>query len=260
MGLENGRYSVYDGAMKTSYEALSQEQDKLVHHPLYAELKGIKELRTFMEFHVFAVWDFMSLLKSLQRSLTTVTLPWKPSPYSPAVVRLINEIVLGEESDVDQDGIPSSHFELYLKGMEEVGASTTFIRKFLATPDYDLIPEGAREFVKSNVELSMHGDVVEVAAAFFYGREKLIPEMFTSITHILKQEKIHAPTFCYYLERHIQVDGEEHGPLAQSCLQELVGGSKDKEALSIASGLKALKLREELWNHVHQLLLQPKID
>lgn len=229
-------------------------QKVLTSHPVYGTFTSIDSIRHFMRFHVFAVWDFMSLLKSLQKEITCVSLPWKPSKYPADMVRLINQIVLGEESDVDQFGNPISHFELYLKGMEEVGASTKEIRDFLSTMDLNLIPDGARDFVKHNLQVAQTGHVVEVAASFFYGREKLIPEMFEVIVSTLKKENIHAPTFLYYLERHIEVDSGEHGPLALKCLDHLTQNDERLKTLAMNAGVEALKMREKLWDNVRASL------
>jgi hypothetical protein len=203
-----------------------------------------------MRYHVFAVWDFMSLLKSLQRQISCINVPWKPSVYPTKMVRLINQIVLGEESDIDQFGNPTSHFELYLKAMEEVGASSSEIRDFISSLDMNLIPTGARRFVEHNLFLAKHGHIVEVAASFFYGREKLVPEMFKTMKSILKKENIHAPTLIYYLERHIEVDSDEHGPLALECLNFLIGKDESLRSLAYHAGQKALLMRQELWNEV----------
>lgn len=235
-------------------ENIWAKQKNLTHHPVYSSLVDLKSIRHFMEYHVFAVWDFMSLLKSLQIKLTCVTLPWKPSPYPAEMVRLINQIVLGEESDVDQFGNPISHFELYLKAMEEIGASTVLIKEFLKTDNVKLIPEGAREFVEQNLKVARNGDIVEVAASFFYGREKLIPDMFQSIVDVLKKENVHAPTFLYYLERHIEVDSGEHGPLALKALSFLTQNQPDLLKVSEAAALSALTHRELLWDKVLESL------
>lgn len=229
-------------------ENLSLLQESLCQHDVYGKLTDLRSLRHFMEYHVFAVWDFMSLLKSLQREITCVDVPWRPSKYSPELVRFLNQIVLGEESDLDNNGRAVSHFELYLEGMKEIGASPSGLFDFLPEMKTETLRPGVREFVSENLHLAHHGEPVEVAAAFFFGREKLIPSMFTAIVDVLKKENVSAPTFLYYLERHIEVDGEEHGPLALKCLDELTGGSKEKENLAMKAGLNALYLRKKLWD------------
>jgi hypothetical protein len=231
-------------------EAILLKQRELTQHKVYETLTSLSSIRHFMRYHVFAVWDFMSLLKSLQRQITCVQVPWRPSPYPAEMVRLINQIVLGEESDLDQNGQPTSHFDLYLKAMEEVGASTSEIRNFLAHGQLHLVPSGAREFVEYNLKIAETGSPVEVAASFFFGREKLIPEMFQTIVDTLTKEKVEAPTFLYYLRRHIEVDSEEHGPLALRCLDYLTGDNKDLKKLSFNSGLSSLTMRSLLWDEV----------
>ena len=225
-------------------------QRELTQHPVYQTFSGIQSIQHFMRYHVFAVWDFMSLLKSLQRHITCVTVPWIPSTYPAEMVRLVNQIVLGEESDLDQFGNPTSHFDLYLKAMEEIGASTSEIRDFLRTMDLSKIPEGARQFVSHNLKVAEHGHVVEVAASFFYGREKLIPEMFEVIVSTLRKENINAPTLLYYLDRHIEVDSGEHGPLALKCLDYLVGNDERLKSLAYKTGQDALEIRQRLWDNV----------
>ena len=77
---------------------IAPARTRLLAHPLYARMASLDDVRVFMGSHVFAVWDFMSLLKRLQRDLTCVTVPWVP--VGDAEVRfLINEIVCGEESE-----------------------------------------------------------------------------------------------------------------------------------------------------------------
>jgi hypothetical protein len=231
-------------------EEIQLKQHQLTYHPVYKTFDRLEAIRHFMSFHVFAVWDFMSLLKSLQRHITCVSVPWRPSPYPAEMVRLINQIVVGEESDLDQFGKPISHFELYLRAMDEIGASTKEIKEFLVSMDLSKIPDGARAFVEHNLIIAEHGHVVEVAASFFYGREKLIPDMFQAIVDTLKNEKIEAPTLIYYLERHIEVDSGEHGPLAMKCLSILTENNESLNQLALKAGREALEMRQKLWDDV----------
>ena len=96
-------------------DALSPLRHALLNHPIYAEVDSLSRLREFMEMHVFAVWDFMSLVKRLQSQLTCNSLPWIP-PVSARIARFTNEVVLGEESDLGPDEKPISHFELVSAG------------------------------------------------------------------------------------------------------------------------------------------------
>ena len=239
-------------------EQIKKLSHELSYHPLYSKLTNIENIRFFMEHHVFAVWDFMSLLKSLQIKLTCTTLPWRPSGYPSEVVRLINEIVVGEESDVDQNGEPCSHFELYLRGMNEIGANTSRMTDYLQTLNPEFIPEECREFVEKNIDLAMKGAVHEVAASFFYGREKLVPEMFITMVDVLEKEGLNAPTFLYYLKRHIEVDGGDHGPKANHCLQVLTT-TPELLAQANARAVEALELRKKLWDQVLVSLLAQEL-
>ncbi len=231
---------------------IANHHRSLVNHKVYSQLNSVENIRVFMENHIFAVWDFMSLLKSLQVKLTCTQVPWRPSGYSSDVVRMINEIVLGEESDFDQDGNPCSHFELYLKAMKEVGANTSPILKFIETLNTDHLPLSVKPFVEFNLDMAKNGRVEEVAAAFFYGREKLLPEVFQSILNVLKNKNVHCPTLTYYFERHIEVDGDHHGPLALKCLNEICSGNDTKILRAQYAGIQALRYRENLWDATNQ--------
>ena len=104
-------------------EEIKPLREKLKTHPIYTALKTIDDLKVFMEHHVYAVWDFMSVLKVLQKRLTCMNIPWVPQG-SADIRYLINQIVLDEESDVGVDGNRISHFELYIQAMEQVGSDT----------------------------------------------------------------------------------------------------------------------------------------
>ena len=233
--------------------------DALLKHPIYAEMDSLSRLREFMQIHVFAVWDFMSLVKRLQRELTSTSLPWMP-PLRSRIARFANEVVLGEESDLGPDGKPISHFELYLRAMDEIGADTTLVRGFMSQIDLGAqwedvleemnVPPGVADFVKETLRCAIHGSLVEVASFFFFGREDVIPEMFERLLKSWGDAKAEVPHFAYYLQRHIELDGDSHGPWAREMLTALAGQSESnwKEATSAAE--RAITSRIKLWDSV----------
>lgn len=238
--------------------ALEEPRQRILAHPIYAAVNDEARLRRFMESHVFAVWDFMSLLKSLQRRLTSVDLPWRPVG-DPESRRLINEIVLAEESDEAPNGSYASHFELYLQAMREAGASTRAIDHFLteieggvavsAALEGPAIPEEAREFVTSTFEILAGESLPSIAAALAYGREDLVPPMFVNLVEILDREHPGRwATFLYYLKRHVQLDGEIHGPMAGRLLQRLCGDNQPAWRRAETAAKRSLEARHQFWN------------
>jgi hypothetical protein len=228
---------------------------RLATHPLYASLRTLDDLHRFMEAHVFAVWDFMSLLKSLQRGLTSVEVPWLPSEQ-PEARRLINEIVLGEESDVFE-GRAVSHFELYLEAMRECGADTAPIERLLAAlgsgarlqESIGAIPPAPRSFVEDTFTLIDERKLHVIAAAFTFGREDLIPDLFRGFLRDLNHQLDgRLSTFLWYLERHIEVDGEDHGPMALRMVSELCGEDEKRWEEAREAAEFALRSRLRLWD------------
>ena len=230
---------------------------RLAEHRLYRTFESIEDLRVFMEAHVFAVWAFMSLLKTLQRGLTCVEVPWVPSRF-PVSRRLINEIVLGEESDV-YAGRPASHLELYLQAMKECGASTAAIdgviggiRRGVAFEELmGGVPSAAREFMRCTFGCIVDGKLHAVAAAFTFGREDLIPDMFRSFIRDQNEAMSgRLEMLRWYMERHIEVDGDEHGPMALRMIAELCGRDEGKWAEAGVAAEEALLARISLWDGI----------
>ena len=241
--------------MRTIPTEILEMNKKLQHHSMYKNINDLDSLRIFMQYHVFAVWDFMSLLKSLQRSITCVSVPWSPSIYPQEVVRMINQIVLGEESDIDQNGKAQSHFQLYLNAMSEVDANPQPILNFIKNFNTLEIPTGAKHFVDFNLNVAVNAPLHHVAGAFLFGREKVIPEMFQGILNYLQSNQLQCPTLIYYLERHIQLDGEEHSHLALACLESICGNDDTKWIEAIDIGIKSLQHRNLFWNEVENKIL-----
>lgn len=233
---------------------------QLVHHDVYSHVRSLTDLHVFMQHHVFAVWDFMSLLKTLQQQLTCVSVPWVPKGDADTRY-LINEIVIGEESDTDQQGRRISHFELYLEAMQQSGADTAQIRQLLqlladgapiatALPSAR-VPDAVDAFVSNTFATIATNKAHVQAAVFTFGREDLIPGMFISFVKALRERNPgKVDLFTYYLERHIEVDGDHHSQLAYRMTAQLCGDDPVKWQEATAAVKSALAARIQLWDAI----------
>lgn len=242
---------------KEFFQRLHEQQKALESHRVFDLLKTVDDLRLFMSWHVFAVWDFMSLVKRLQRELTVVSTPWVPSPR-PKAARLINEIVLSEESDLAPDGRCLSHYELYLEAMREIGADTSVADRIVsAAAEGKLIEDelqaagvhpAVQQFVKQTLNTAQVGEVEEVLGNFFFGREEVIPRMFQSLLDHWHLAPEQAPIFTFYLKRHIELDGDEHGPAALELLESFVGDDAPLIDRMEKAAVAAINARIAFWD------------
>jgi len=245
-------------------ENVRKLRKELATHPVYAAVTDMNDLTIFMQHHIYSVWDFMSLVKYLQNQVAPAQTPWLPFGDA-QVQRFINDIVLEEEAD---EGIPledgtttyTSHFNLYAQAMEEVKeGSSQLIREFVSTVASDSldiaketiqIPSAAKEFMEITFGFINSNKPHVVAAAFALGREHIIPEMFRALLDKMKISREQANVFHYYLDRHIELDGDHHGPMSLRMLDLLCEGDEAKIAEAEEAALLAIKARIKFWDGV----------
>lgn len=233
---------------------------RLESHPIYGALKTVDDLRVFMQHHVYSVWDFMSLIKYLQHQIAPARWPWMPAEDA-SVARFINELVLEEETDQALPGEAghTSHFMLYLAAMREIGADTDtpieFVRQVAERGigpalDSGLVPLPAAAFTRTTFEFIDSGKPHRVAAALALGREHVIPLMFRAFLSRMAVTQAQAPSFHYYLNRHIHLDEDFHAPLSLRLLDALCGDDVQKWREAEMAAVSAVESRLQFWDGV----------
>ena len=245
--------------MNSITQNLEPLKNRLRKHSLYSKINDVDDLIVFSNAHVYAVWDFMSLLKFLQINLTSISIPWFPTKNT-TTAKLINEIVAGEETDEDQEGQPVSHFEMYIDSIEEFGLNTSEIINNLntlnniETINKDIerlnIKSYVRDFLKFTFSVIKRGKIHEVASVFTFGREDLIPDMFIPLIEGINSENNDLNKLIYYFKRHIEVDGDMHGPMSMEMLSYLCNNDPSKISESALIAEKALLARISLWDGI----------
>jgi len=206
----------------------------------------------------------MSLLKKLQLQLTCVSIPWKPKGFKKAS-RLINEIVWGEESDLDHNGNSMSHYEMYLNSMALIKSDSSKIKSLINNWDINLnaeknienenLPFFIKNFLKFTFKIISLDKPHITSAVFTFGREDLIPDMFIEILKNIKiNSEINIHPLIYYFERHIELDSDEHGPLALEMVNDLCGSDKKKWNEALEYSKKAMEMRINLWNGILKII------
>jgi len=239
---------------------------ELLNHRIYGEIDRLEALQQFMQQHVFAVWDFMALLKALQRRICCVEVPWLP-PVDAQACRFINQIVLAEESDGDNQVGYASHFDIYHRSMKQCGANTEAIDSLIGelrqgvpvrtALELPIIPKAARLFVEHTFSIIESGNLCAIAAAFTYGREDLLPDVFQRIVDKLNAEADgQLADFKYYLARHIGLDGDEHGPMARRLMQSLCGSDESNWKAAEDSAVSSLIARRKFWDGIYDQRLK----
>ena len=251
-------------------ESIKPIRQSLINHDLYKFIETPDDLRIFTQYHIYAVWDFMSLAKSLQQKLTCINVPWIPSNNSSEYTYLINDIVLAEESDLNWDGKRQSHFEMYLEAMKDLKASTEEIIEFIDQLKHGTdvflvisasdIPKSIKSFLIFTFNTIFQNSTSDILSAFTFGREDLIPDMFTEIIGNIQERfpEQNIKKLKHYFDRHIEIDADEHGPMALKLMEGLCGKDENKWISAEKIAAKSLKKRLKMWNYIQQQIMLKK--
>jgi hypothetical protein len=157
---------------------------------------------------------------------------------------------------------------MYLDAMKECGATTQpvldFLEQVASTKNVFVaiknanLPEEVKDFLHFSFTIIETGQPHKIASAFTFGREDLIPNMFTEIVKSFQKNfpETNVSKLIYYFERHIELDADEHGPMAMKMIDYLCGDDNKKWQDVEQVAQEALQKRIELWNAIEHLVVQ----
>ena len=145
---------------------------------------------------------------------------------------------------MQQSGANLNQISLFIETLK----STRDLNQAFSTAN---VPDAAKQFVEFTFNIINSNKPHLQSAIFTFGREDLIPSMFMSIIKDIDQNFPNSISiFKYYLERHIEIDGDHHSHLAIQMTSNLCGTNdvfwKEAEEATINS----LNMRIKLWDAV----------
>ncbi len=245
-----------------NHHRIQQLYHHILSHPVFNSLISLDHLRRFSEIHVYAVWDFMVLLKALRRRLIPDQPLWLP-PMDAIGAHLVNTLVAEEESDQLPDGRCLSHFELYLAAMEQIGANTQAIKTYLEYireyHQWETVqqrsdpPQTARIFINDTWHITqLEGHCI--AASLAYAREHITEGMFSQILERFEHEPS-ASLFIDYFQRHMDLDGGHHSEQSTQLVANLCGLDSKKWQQALDSAIFSLESRVRLLDGIYEYMM-----
>ena len=116
------------------------------------------------------------------------------------------------------------------------------------------IDQRVAEFVHFTFSIIETDQPHHIAAVFTFGREDVIPDMFIEVLRKSGSEDILHNKLMYYFQRHIELDGDEHGPLSLKMIADLCGDDDQKWNESLEVAKQSLQKRINLWDGINELI------
>lgn len=258
--------SLYINELDVKKSSTTREIEKLTkdlfNHPLYRNIKNDEDIKIYMKHQIWCVWDFMTLVKSIQLAIIPPSIYWTP-PKDASLGAYIYEVLLTEETDITYKAEGrASHFETYLESMKYANVDTNPILNFIKGLQNGLsyedsisnsgITKPAKNFVDTTIKFARSPVHISVSV-FCLSREGIIPGMFSRLLKNLSLSK-DLFIFSWYINRHIALDSDSHGPLSIKLFKTVVDTEeKEKEALSAA--LEALKARKYFMDEINKEII-----